>query len=502
MCGLSASGAMAQDAGRPLSVIDWLSNSVARPVALPLENDSLAPDVAGTALPPNVTVLPLDAPSPDAVGLLPPEQSGLPADLWGQTPATSIAAQLSRLDLGTMLPALRDLVRTILLAELDPPVDTSPDAALFLARLDTLMDQGALFEAEALINRAGTPRADVFRRWFDLRLLLGSGNDACAKLRVTPDLSPTFPARIFCLARSGDWDAAALTLETAEALGMLLDTEDELLARFLHVELGDDAPTLLPATNVTPLTFRLYEAIGEPLATGSLPLAFAQADLRDNIGWKPRIKAAERLARVGSIAPKDLQTIYTEHRPAASGAPWNRVEAYQQLLSGLERNNPAAVAKVLPTFWALMEEAELEIAVAQLHGAELAALPLDGDARDLALRIGLLSPDYESIATDPDVHPLLGAIARGQAPPAKPVSAFARAIVEGFVADDMPDDLADMAGENRLGEAILTAVELIGNGAQGNLDDLVAGIAFLRNAGLEDTSRKVALQLMLLERRG
>ena len=43
-----------------------------------------------------------------------------------------------------------------------------------------------------------------------------------------------------------------------------------------------------------PLTFRLFETIGERLPTAALPRAFAHADLRDVAGWKAQIEAAER----------------------------------------------------------------------------------------------------------------------------------------------------------------------------------------------------------------
>jgi hypothetical protein len=50
-------------------------------------------------------------------------------------------------------------------------------------------------------------------------LLTGTEHDACAILRSQPALAPTLPARVFCLARNGDWNAAVLTLNTARALG-------------------------------------------------------------------------------------------------------------------------------------------------------------------------------------------------------------------------------------------------------------------------------------------
>ncbi len=41
---------------------------------------------------------------------------------------------------------------------------------------------------------------------------------------------------------------------------------------------------------------------------------------------------------------------------------------------------------------------------------------------------------------------------------------------------------------------------LFGRGADGNLGDLTDALAMFRAVGLEDTARRAALQLMLLER--
>jgi hypothetical protein len=53
-----------------------------------------------------------------------------------------------------------------------------------------------------------------------------------------------------------------------------------------------------------------------------------------------------------------------------------------------------------------------------------------------------------------------------------------------------------------MGEAILLAISRISRGVQGDLTGVTEGLAFLRHVGLEETARRTALQLMLLERRG
>ncbi len=90
-------------------------------------------------------------PSPDGTGLLAPEVTGLPPALWaGSDPATLVT--LIRAERTDSLPAVRDLLVTLLLASADPP--TPSDGSLFLARVDRLLDIGALEPAQALLEAA------------------------------------------------------------------------------------------------------------------------------------------------------------------------------------------------------------------------------------------------------------------------------------------------------------------------------------------------------------
>ncbi len=79
---------------------------------------------------------------------------------------------------------------------------------------------------------------------------------------------------------------------------------------------------------------------------------------------------------------------------------------------------------------------------------------------------------------------------------------LSRAIAPAFVAPDPGEDLTRLVDENRTGEAILTAIEKIERGVQGDLDGVTDGLSLLRTVGLEKAARRAALELLLLERRG
>lgn len=491
--------------GAPLSAIDWLSDTVAAPVR------RVAPEPPSTPpgeLPAIVTT-PLADRNLDAVGLLPLAVTGLDRGLWAASDTATLIGLIAA-ERPEPLPALRDLLQTLLLAELTPPGDADGTGAFLLARVDKLLELGALEAAAALVDAAGAPDADLFRRSFDIALLLGTEDAACADQRAAPGIAPTFPARIFCLARGGDWQAAELTLRTAQALGQIAPPDLAMLQRFIAPELYEDEDPLPPPERLSPLVLRIFEAIGEPVSSTGLPLAFAHGDLTPATGWKARLEAGERLARVGAIAPGQLFDLYGERMPAASGGVWTRVEAVQRFETALAAGDPGAVATSLPRVWAALADRELEVPFAEVHAAALTRLPLTAEAGALAFRVALLGPEYEAaaLARTPESpeEAFLAGIARGSLTVPPPPDGLARAIAPVFAASGVPPPLSSQVEAllqgGRTGEAALLAIDKVTGGATGDLRGVTEGLALLRRLGLEGAARKTALQLMILERRG
>lgn len=476
----------------PLGTPPWLSDTITRPHA----------NIATDASVPAITMLPLDAIQLDAVGLLPGSITGLPLELWGTSETETLAA-LMRAQPVQGLPAMQSFTQTLALAELSAPHGAPAEGSeLFLARLDMLLTRGALDPAQALMERAGPTEPAVFRRWFDVSLLMDRASRACAAMNANPDIAPTLPAQIFCLARGGDWSAAALLLGTGEALGQISESEGDLISRFLDPELFEGEPRLPPDTNLTALEFQMRMAIAErPDATG-LPLAFVHADLSVLAGWRAQLDAAERLTRSGAIAPQQWLAIYTAQVPSVSGAVWDRVAALQGFDAALLAGDPLETSRRLVPAWDAMGEAGLQVAFADIYADRLLRMPLVGDAGILARRVGLLSPIYEevaqtAIAQDAEER-FVFAIARGLQPEDVPgTNTMHRAIANAF-ADPLPAHRYSLyLDENRLGEALLRAAQVLGQ-PRADADDLTDALVLFRAVGLEDVARRAALQLLLL----
>lgn len=495
----------------PIGAIDWLDALNRAGISAPAASGD-AGDVADSALAPEVRTLTLSASDAGAVGLLPASVTGLPTTLWQGSDSATLIQRISALDVSG-LPAMQALLYTLLLAEADPPesADTEEDDPLLLARIDKLTDLGALDPALALIERAGQTRTPaLFSDWLDLSLLAGLETQPCRRIASDPEIAPSQSARIFCLARNRDWQTAALLLETASAIGTLEPVDEQLLTRFLHVDLDDTAAPLPPPSEITPLRFRLSEAIGEPLPTTDLPRAYAYYDLRGRAGWKASLEAAERLSRSGALPENRLLGLYSGGQPSASGGIWDRVAAVQAFDAAIGAPRPVTrqVIDTLPPAWEAMRDAGLETAFAALYGARL--LPYasgTGPAAHIALQAVLLSPEATELAetltarTPTDIF--LVALARGEPGSVEAPSNRARIVAQGFSSEEqLPERLQDLIHQGRLGEAILGAMQLYTYAMSGDLKDSAPALATFRAIGLEDTARAAALQIFLLDDRG
>ena len=470
-----------------------------------------ASDVAPTEplIPDRISVSPLRPIRKDSVGLLPVSVTGLPRDFWGDSDVATLAGLITR-QRPDALPEVLALLYRILLAELDAPRgdDSGHGETLLLARIDKLLELGALDQAQALLERAGPDDVALFRRWFDVSLLTGHVDHACAAMRTTPGFAPTLQARIFCLAREGDWNAATLTLSTGQALGFLDKQQTELLARFLDPELYDGAPDLPPPERMTPLVFTMREALAQPRPAGTLPLAFEQVDLSPNAGWRARIKAAERLVRTRAISPNQLIGLYNEGKPPASGGVWERVRTVQAFDVALLSGNDSAIAETLPRAWKQMRAAGLEEPFARYYADRLLGRSLHGEAAEIVFRLGLLSHDFERIARAHAPHDpreaFLRGIALGRLNGITPPDTLGEAIKAAFdrnLPSSPPGPLADLLAQGRLGEAVLRAMLRLQGKSRADPGDITAALRTFRVVGLEVEARQVALQLMLLQPR-
>lgn len=492
-------------AGEPRSAIPWLSQSLEQPSLDKSAPMRLEPSLGGGT----ITVTPLDAISRDAVGLLAPGRTGFAPALWGPAPAERVR-KLLLTHPAQGVPAASALFRQILLAEAAPPRDAGAASSVLAARLDRLLEMGALEEAEALLKQAGPSTPELFRRWFDAGLLLERPEAPCEALRENPSLSPTLPARVFCLARGGDWNAAEITLTLGENVGSIPADQERLLARFLDPEIFEGAADPPVPVPLTPLEFLLREAVGLRRPSGPLPLAFLHGDLGERAPMRARIIAGERLALAGAAPPSVLFAAYRAGEPAASGGVWDRARVVQALDAALEAGEPGAIAAALAAADDALHARGLRAAFAEVVADRLAALDPEGlpaEARERLFELLLLGGKIEAArragGTDPQAARLM-AVADPAAPkpPLDGASDQMRAALKGLEPREPsgPNEtrLAEMLADDRQGEALLGALDLLSAGTAIDPAALQTALFALVRAGQDQRARAIALQTLLL----
>ena len=491
-------------AAEPRSAIPWLSQSIelsTSPPPPPRGGSSTTRGADDT-----ITVTPLGSVSRDAVGLLPPSATGFAQALWGPDSAADVRALIVAHD-DAGVPEAKALFHRLLLAEADPPRGASDGSSVLVARIDRLLAIGALEEAGALIDRAGPDTPELFRRWFDVGLLLDRAAPPCAALRQNPSLSPTLPARVFCLARGGDWNAAEITLTLGEEVGSIPPDEQALLARFLDPELFEEEEGPPVPEPLTALDFLMREAVALPRPAGALPLAFLHTDLDAHTPMRSRIDAAERLSLAGAVGVPVLLDAYRSGEPAASGGLWDRARAIQALDAALASGSDVGPALLAAD--AGLSARGLRVALAQGYATELAQLDsatLPDPARRSLVELLLLAGSLPAarIAAGPTPEPrtaaLLAIVGAGPVPDAitdERLTAALQGLTADTPADDREQQFASMLGAGRQGQAILAALDIVQSGANADPPALRAAVLTLRLAGQTESARKIALQALI-----
>ncbi len=512
MC-LSVCGAATAEA--PRSDISWLTESLTRetvPDTLPRFGSGPVSDAVVPFPESQIETSDLNRTIYDGIGTVPPDSLSLPDAIWGNVSALRARRIVQSVALSGP-PAMRSFARDLMLTRTEPPPGAGPSNALLLARIDRLMDAGMLAEAEALLQRGDAGDPDLFRRLFDIGLLTGRADQVCERLRTSPTLSPSLKARVFCLARTGDWEAAALTLRLGQDLGSLSDRDVELLERFLDPQLFEGQPFEDLRGQLTTLDFFLIEAAGASVPAARLPLAFNHLDIAESEPLRARTLALEKLVRGQAVGPEALFAAFRAAKPAASGGVWDHMAAVQDLDRAFAIGAPEGVGPALVTADRIFADLGLRFALAQEYARQLAALDPaslpDNRSRRRAGHLLILAGEGAAARSFLDLNPdgyddLLMALAeRAETlPDCVSPSPLKVAIMNGF--SDLPTEdetarrLLDRIAAGNLAPALFEIERLLAPGAEVDPGDLEAALRGLRAAGQDDLARRVALETILL----
>jgi hypothetical protein len=311
-----------------------------------------------------IEVDPLAVIGADTTGTLSPDEGALPVDMWRDTSRSLIDTLLPRLPGDTPSPAMRSLMRRLLLTGAAMPAGEAEPGRLLDDRASALWRIGATADLLRLIS--ATPRDHrsprLWRLETDAHLLAGNAGAAC---RIAEDRIATDPEDYwqevmgFCQALAGDKDGASLTV------ALLAEREKDVATyRALIEALGAGRVAIPKDVEPTPLNIAIFRAAGRSpdlKVAEEADLAVLVTIARAESFIEPlRLAAAERAVAVGLLPAEELYPllgrIADARMPVASGRtaaakvpPASTAAVLHEALvaDGDDRDRRAAAAQVL-----------------------------------------------------------------------------------------------------------------------------------------------------------
>ena len=179
------------------------------------------------------------------VGIIPAKITGIDPKIWQEMNELTLFLELQSLPT-LNFDATQTFLKRILISETIPPIPNLKNKLAgklyFIAKLDKLIEIGALEEAETIINQIITIDRKLFERLATISFLTGRIDTMCNQLSLYPGLNDDLTIKIICLSNLDDWNAAALILSSAVSLNLLDSHRELLLINYLD-------PNLLPQNN-------------------------------------------------------------------------------------------------------------------------------------------------------------------------------------------------------------------------------------------------------------
>ena len=327
------SGSVAASDNQPMSAIDWLREKINDPpvfYTFPTEKNGMSEESHI-----EIQVDQLPGVSKNSIGIFGGIRLGLPINVWSGESETLIANEIEKIPPSNLF-RLNRFLKKVLLVEADPPITNLREkfsGKLFLrARISKLIRMGALDDAEELLKSANPSKDPILLDlWAEVSFLTERLDDFCNTVLKIHN-KEMFPAyRVICLARSGDWSAAALTLATYSSMEKIETNLEILLINYLDHEAELEIKNKELCLKHIPVLVYLCNFSGIKSYENTLPIEFLYNDLSRSKSLRARINASEELVRSGALDPNILFTNYKIKQASTSGGVWARVRLVQEL---------------------------------------------------------------------------------------------------------------------------------------------------------------------------
>lgn len=311
-----------------------------------------------------VAVQVLTAVDNDSVGVIDDAEGGLGVDMWGSADRAFVIQSIALLPRNVASPAMRNLMRRLLLTRAMAPARTSPGPSLLSLRINALFDIGDLDYAMALMNRApfASMEEDLLLTEVESRFFRQDTAGACGKVQAAAqEFKDAYwqQAMAYCLALAGKTAEATLM---SDILAERSATVHPAFFAAMDRLSGAPPPEVASLSNPTALYLSMMRtaSIDLPLdvserATAPVTRAIA---LSPNAKLELRLSAAERAAERGILRSDTLNEVYgavpfesaaLENALTRAEAEWGGKGRALLMRAAARQSVPAARAEVLQT---------------------------------------------------------------------------------------------------------------------------------------------------------
>ncbi|HEC90512.1 MAG TPA: hypothetical protein ENI55_02475 [Alphaproteobacteria bacterium] len=258
----------------------------------------------------------LAAMNADGIGVLSDKEGGFGAAMWKGTERSLLDTLLPRLPVKTNSPAMRGLIRRLLLSAADAPQGKAPPGKLIETRVKLLASMGDLAAVNRLLD-AVPDRAKsepLARIEANSRFLANDNARACAlaAARIGESDAPFWQkAFIFCQALAGENDKAALGVSLLREAG----NKDEIFFSLIESLAGGTKTPIKSLAQPSALRLAVARAANVRLPadviSSSRPAILRTIAISPNAPVKVRLEAAERAEAAGALPVDALRQLYT-----------------------------------------------------------------------------------------------------------------------------------------------------------------------------------------------
>ena len=252
----------------------------------------------------------------DTVGVLSEAEGGFGGAMWEGTSRALVDTLLTRIPVNSTSPAMRDLMRRLLLSTAAVPKGRSKRGGLVVMRIGLLAAMGDLRAVNDLLEATPLRRQDeeLMRVEADMRFLANDNARACALAagQFQAGQQPYWhKAFIFCQALAGETEKAALGVGLLSELG---EDDGPFFAMVEGLTNGENV-VIDSLPDPSPLHLAIARAakalLPSDVISSNRPAVLYTIAISPNAPIELRLEAAERAEAAGALPVDTLRQLYT-----------------------------------------------------------------------------------------------------------------------------------------------------------------------------------------------